>query len=120
MVGSFFLLILSNAFLFTFIFWGLTFLAKCTYSNKWFNYKLTFYECGFKNYSTKKAKYELNLILVVLIMLIYDGEFLMLLPYALNADVATLECVYALFFFMLWFIITLIYEYSHHALEWQI
>ena len=33
---------------FSFIFWILTYLAKYTYSNKFYNYKLNFYECGFK------------------------------------------------------------------------
>jgi len=82
--GSFFIYILLSAFIFSFIFWVLTFLSKIFYTNKYFHYKLNFYECGFRNLTKKKISYELNYIMLILFLIIYDGEFLVLIPYAFN------------------------------------
>lgn len=120
MVGIFFVQLLVNAFIFTFIFWGLTFLAKYTYSNKFYNYKLNFYECGFKNISGKRVVYELNFILIILFLLIYDGEFLVLVPFSLNASLLSYEVVVVMTFFFIWLCITLVFDYAHHGLEWQV
>ena len=120
MVGSLFIQLIANAFIFTFIFWILTFVAKYTYSNKFYNYKLNFYECGFKNFSKKKFSYELNFILFLLFLLIYDGEFLVLIPMSLNPTVLSWEVAGAVLFFFLWLIITLLFDYSGKTLEWQV
>ena len=100
MVGIFLFQLLINAFFFTFLFWILTFIAKFTYSNKFFNYKLNFYECGFKNMTNKTPAYELNFFLAILILLIYDGEFLILVPLALNSSVISTEVVLCAAFFL--------------------
>ena len=120
MVGSLFIQLIANAFIFTFIFWILTFVAKYTYSNKFYNYKLNFYECGFKNFSKKKVSYELNFVLFLLFLLIYDGEFLVLIPMSLNPTVLSWEVAGAILFFFLWLIITLLFDYSGKTLEWQV
>ncbi len=120
MVGVFFLQIVLNSVLFSFLFWGLTFIAKFTYSNKFYNYKLNFYECGFKNMTKAKTSYELNFVLVLLFLLIYDGEFLILIPFTLYVSFITFELMVCIMFFIAWFIITLVFDYAYHSLEWQI
>lgn len=120
MVGVFFMQLILNAVFFSFLFWGLTFAAKYTYSNKFYNYKLNFYECGFKAYTRIDTNYDVNFLLVLLFLLIYDGEFLILLPYSLSPDLLTYQTFSCILFFMLWFIITFIFDYAYHALEWQI
>lgn len=120
MIGVFFLQIVLNSILFSFLFWGLTFLAKYTYSNKFYNYKLNFYECGFKNITKVKTNYEVNFILVLLFLLIYDGEFLILIPFTLYSNFLTFEIMVSIMFFVCWFVITLVFDYAYHALEWQI
>ena len=120
MVGVFFLQIVLNSVIFSFIFWILTYLAKYTYSNKFYNYKLNFYECGFKNITKVKTTYEVNFILVLLFLLIYDGEFLILIPLTLYINFLSFEIIVSAMFFIIWFIITLVFDYAYHALEWQI
>lgn len=120
MVGIFLFQLLINAFFFTFLFWILTFVAKFTYSNKFFNYKLNFYECGFKNMTSKTPAYELNFFLAILILLIYDGEFLILVPLSLNSSVISTEVILCAAFFLIWLLATLIYDLVYKALEWQI
>lgn len=120
MVGSLLIQLILNAFFFTFIFWLLTFIAKYSYSNKFYNYKLNFYECGFKNFNKKGISYELNFLLFLLFLLIYDGEFLVLVPMGLNPTVITWEVAWAIVFFFIWLIITLLFDYSGQSLEWQV
>ena len=120
MAGVIFTHLIISAIIFSFIFWGLTFLSKLLYTNYYFNYKLNFYECGFKNLTKKKISYELNYIMLVLFLLIYDGEFLILIPFAFNASILSIPTLVCLVFFFFWLIIALIFDYAFNALEWQI
>ena len=120
MVGIIFIQLIINALFFSFIFWILTFVSKIFYSNRYYSYKLNFYECGFKNFSKKKVSYELNFVLFLLFLLIYDGEFLVLIPMSLNPTVLSWEVAGAVLFFFLWLIITLLFDYSGKTLEWQV
>ncbi len=99
MAGVIFIQLIGKAVAFSFVFWGLTFAGKILYTNKYFNYKLNFYECGFKNLTKKKISYEINYIMLVLFLLIYDGEFLILVPYAFNTNLMSIEITICLLFF---------------------
>ncbi|MCA9460332.1 MAG: NADH-quinone oxidoreductase subunit A [Nanoarchaeota archaeon] len=79
----------------------LTFIGKVVYTNKYFNYKLNFYECGFKNLTRKKISYEINYIMLVLFLLIYDGEFLILIPFAFNTSINSLSIFFCFLFFII-------------------
>lgn len=106
--------------MFSFIFWVLTFCAKSLYSNKYYSYKLNFYECGFKNITRKNITYEINFVMLVLFLLIYDGEFLILIPFALNVKKMSLESTVCCLFFVLWLVGALLFDYCYSALEWQV
>lgn len=120
MISSTIVLIIINAIIFSFIFWILTFVFKWYYSNKNFNYKLNFYECGFKSLNNIKIQYTINFTLIILFLLIYDGEFLILIPLALNVSILNLYSILILFIFMIFLIFTLILDYIYNTLEWQI
>lgn len=120
MAGVIFIQLIANAIIFSFIFWLLTFVAKYTYSNKYYDYKLNFYECGFKNITFKKPFIELNFTTMLLFLLIYDGEFLVLIPFSLNPTYTTLLVSFTIIFFLIWFIIILIFDYIFLVLEWQV
>lgn len=109
-----------NAFLFSLIFWFLTFLLKFYYSNKNFNYKLSFYECGFKSLTNIKVQYNINFILIVLFLLIYDGEFLVLIPLSLNISLLNFVSLFVLFLFIVLLLVTLLFDLIYSSLEWQI
>jgi len=112
--------IIYNAFFFSFIFWFLTFILKYYYSNKNFNYKLNFYECGFKSLTNIKVQYNINFILIVLFLLIYDGEFFILIPLALNINLLNFITLFIFIIFIILLILTLIFDLIYNSLEWQI
>ncbi len=120
MISSSVGLVIINAIVFSFIFWLLTFLFKYFYSNYNFNYKLNFYECGFKSLTNIKIQYNINFILIVLFILIYDGEFLLLIPVGLNVSVLNFSSVMILLLFLLLLIFTLIFDLIYNSLEWQV
>lgn len=113
-------LVISNAILFSFIFWILTFIFKYYYSNKNFNYKLNFYECGFKSLTNIKVQYNINFTLIMLFLLIYDGEFLILIPAALNISILNFMSLLILLIFIVLLVFTLLFDYIFNSLEWQI
>lgn len=119
MAGVLFLNIIISAIIFSFLFWILTFLAKSTYSNKYFNYKLNFYECGFKSLNKKKITYDINYILLLLFLLIYDGEFLILIPFAFNSSYISFSVICCFSIFLMWLLVALIFDYAYSALDWQ-
>lgn len=120
MAGVIFVQLVFNAVIFSFIFWILTFAAKSLFSNKYYDYKLNFYECGFKNLTKKNISYEINYVMIMLFLLIYDGEFLVLVPYALNISRVSVEVVLCIIIFFVWIIAALLFDYAFAALEWQV
>jgi len=58
--------------------------------------------------------------MLVLFLLIYDGEFLILIPYAFNTNIATFEVIVCVTFFFIWLLIALIVDYVFGALDWQV
>lgn len=120
MIGSSVTLVICHAIFFSFIFWILTFIFKYYYSNKNANYKLNFYECGFKSLNNLKIQYNINFTLIILFLLIYDGEFLILVPLALNISILNFTSLFILLIFILLLIFTLLFDYIFNSLEWQI
>ncbi len=120
MAGVLVLHVISNAAVFSCIFWVLTYVSKLLYTNKYYNYKFNFYECGFKSFTTKTIKYNISYIMLILFLLIYDGEFLILIPFTLNVQLTNCIIVISLSLFMIWLLIALIFDYAYNALDWQI
>jgi NADH:ubiquinone oxidoreductase subunit 3 (subunit A) len=119
-IGGMIVLLIVNAIIFSCIFWILTFIFKYFYSSKNFNYKLNFYECGFKSLNNIKIQYNINFTLVMLFLLIYDGEFLILRPIALNISLLNFNSIFLLVLFILLLLFTLIFDYIFNSWEWQI
>lgn len=109
-----------NAIIFSFIFWILTFISKYYYSNKYYNTKLNYYECGFKSLTQYQINYSLNFLLLVLFLLLYDGEFLIIIPFSLNVLVSQSIGFVVLFYFLIWLYLTLLLDYIYSALDWQV
>lgn len=120
MIGSFFLTLVINAFFLSLIFWVLTFFGKWLYSNKYYNEKFNFYECGFKSLTNVKVTYSLNFILLLLFFLIYESEFLFLIPISLNLKLLHLQLFLLLMFFYFWVLFALIVDYIYQGLDWQV
>lgn len=118
-VAGVFLGIVISAFFFSFLFWILTFLGKWFYSSHFFSYKLVYYECGFK--AVRRLTYQLNInfSLLILFVIIYDGEFFILVPASLNFYFTNFLMLVVFFFFFSWLLIVLYFDYIYSVLEWQ-
>jgi NADH:ubiquinone oxidoreductase subunit 3 (subunit A) len=119
-LANFTILVIRNIVIFSLLFWLITFSLKYFYSNKSSKYKLNFYECGFKSLNSIKVEYNINFILIVLFVLIYDGEFLLLFPCALNIEIANYVSVLILTIFLIWLIIAIVVDFMLNSLEWQL
>lgn len=120
MTGIILLFLVRNSFLFSLIFWILTFLSKSVFSNLYSNYKLNFYECGFKSLNKVRVSYEINFLLLILLIILYDSEFLILIPFALNISIYSLEVSVSLIVFLFWFLLSFLFDFFLNALDWQI
>ena len=100
----------SNDLLFTPLF-------KFYYSNKNYTYKLNYYECGFKSLTNIKVQYNINYILILLFLLIYDGEFLIIIPVALNISLLNFSILFLIFFFITLLIFTILFDLIYNSLE---
>lgn len=120
MVGSLVNELIISAFLFSFIFWLLTFIAKYYYSNKFYSFKLNFYECGFKSLNKFQISYPINFILLILFLLLYDGEFLIIIPLSLNIAISSFASLVLFLYFLIWLHLTLLLDYIFSAIEWQL
>lgn len=58
--------------------------------------------------------------MLMLFLLIYDGEFLILVPYALNLKIVSAEVFICILIFIVWIIAALLFDICFGALEWQI
>lgn len=120
MTGNILFGVVVNVFIFSNIFWILTFLSKYYYSNKYYSLKFNFYECGFKSITKFQVSYNINFILLILFLLLYDGEFLIIIPFSLNVLNATFCGIILVFFFLVWLLLTLYLDYIYGTLEWQV
>ncbi len=120
MAGNLVLIIVINAIIFSLVFWILTFISKYYYSNKYYNVKLNFYECGFKSLTQFRISYNINFLMLILFLLLYDGEFLIIIPFSLNILVSNFAAYLTLTYFILWLYLTLLLDYIFNALDWQI
>lgn len=120
MAGILVLTVIINAIIFSFIFWILTFISKYYYSNKYYNLKLNFYECGFKSLTQFQINYSVNFLMLILFLLLYDGEFLIIIPFSLNVLVSNLSTYMLLVYFLVWLYLTLLLDYIFNALDWQV
>lgn len=120
MGGLLFFIIICNTLLFSFIFWLLTILSKYFYQDKYSNYKLNFYECGFKSISVIRLNISIQYCLIAIFLIIYDGEFLILMPLIFNTFTINLSEFFIFFIFLLFMFLTLLIDYIYSALDWNI
>ena len=117
MGGIVFIFLIINILLFSLIFWLLTFACKYFYQDKYSNYKLNFYECGFKSVSVIRLNISIQYLLLALFLIIYDGEFLILFPIIFNIFSIGSKEFFLLFIFLLFIFLSLLVDYIYTALD---
>ena len=66
------LFLLQNIFIFSMIFWLLTWATEYFYKKKIHKTKKQFYECGFKSISEINIQINLNFALLCIFLILYD------------------------------------------------
>lgn len=110
---------IQNVFIFTIIFWALTWASEFFYKKRNHKTKRKFYECGFKSISDLNLQININFALLCVFLILYDVEFLFLVPIFFNLyDISFFQFVVLLIFIFL-ILISLIYDFQMQALNWQ-
>lgn len=113
------LFFIQNILLFTLIFWGLTWAGEYFFKKKNHIAKKQFYECGFKVTTDVDIQFNLNFSLLCIFLVLYDVEFLFLIPCFFNMGSLGTFSTVILLIFLLIIILSLIYDWQTNALSWQ-
>lgn len=81
--------------------------------------KLSTYECGFKEFSDSRTKFDIRFYLVAMLFIIFDLEVTFLFPWSVTLKEVGVESYMSMMVFL--FILTLgfVYEWKKGALEWD-
>lgn len=110
----------SNTLVFCWIFWILTFIGEYFYKKNSQPYKNQFYECGFLITNDIDIQIHFNFLLLAGFLIIYDIEFMFLLPFIFNVYYVSFIHFITLFLFLFLFLFSLFYDWNIKALNWQI
>jgi len=101
------------------IFWALTWASEYFYKKKNHKAKRKFYECGFKSISDLNMQINLNFAILCVFLVLYDVEFLFLVPIFFNLyDISSYHYI-ILIIFLIVILVSLIYDFQMQALNWQ-
>lgn len=110
----------QNILLFCWIFWILTYIGEYFYKKNIQNFKNQLYECGFKTINEIDIYINLNFILLACFLVLYDIEFMFLIPLIFNIQYVNFYNYIVLIIFFFFFLISLFYDWQTKALNWQI
>lgn len=113
------LFLLQNIFIFSFIFWGLTWAGEYFFKKKNQSSKKNFYECGFKSTSDINIQINLNFSILCVFLILYDIEFTFILPILINFTFSSLFQYILINVFIVIIIISLVYDWQMNAMNWQ-
>ena len=115
-----FLLLAANLFIFSCIFWALSFLGSYVTKVKEQPSKKQFYECGFKSLSDVNIVFNLNFSLICVFLILYDIEFTLLFPIVFSSGFFNFYHFAIALIFILLVLLSLVYDIQFNALSWQI
>lgn len=113
------LFLVENIFIFTLIFWLLTWIGEYFFKKKNHKNKKKFYECGFKSISDINIQINFNFSLICVFLILYDIEFTLLIPILFNLYYISIFQYFILIIFIILIILSLIYDWQMNALNWQ-
>jgi NADH-quinone oxidoreductase subunit A len=112
------LFLIQNIIIFAFIFWFLTFAGEFFFKKKNHITKKNFYECGFKTNSDINIQINFNFCLIAAFLILYDIEFILLVPVFFNIMYINLFQLIIVILFISLILISLIYDWKLNALNW--
>lgn len=108
--------ILGNVLAFGLVFWLLTWVSEWFFQRKRQQAKAQFYECGFQSVSDLNIQINVNFSAVCVFLILYDVEFVFLLPALFNLGQAVFSAYLALGGFLLFILVSLVYDANQGAL----
>lgn len=112
--------LIQNIFIFTLIFWLLTWIGEFFFTKKNHYTKKNFYECGFKSTSDLNIQINFNFSMICVFLILYDIEFTLLIPVFFNLFYITFFEFILILLFIILIILSLVYDWQMNALNWQI
>ena len=97
-----FFFFIENVFIFSMIFWILTWIAEYFFKTKNNKNKSQTYECGFKSISELNIQININFSIVCSFLILYDVEFIFLYPIFFNFFFLNFLIYFVLMFFLTW------------------
>lgn len=111
--------LIHNVLIFGLIFWALTWGAEYFFKKKNHLSKKQFYECGFKAISELNIQINLNFTMLCVFLILYDVEFTMIFPILFNfSQICLFEYVLFIIFLLL-ILVSLVYDWQMHTLNWH-
>jgi len=119
MGNSTWLFFLIHTSIFASIFWFLSIIGEYFFTKKVTSSKRQFYECGFKLINDISAQINFNFILFAVFLIIYDVEFIFIIPLIFNMIYLGPTSLFVVIYFFLFFIFSFIYDWQLKALNWH-
>ena len=107
-----------NIYLFTFIFWILIFLTRYFFFKSDNISKNIFYECGFKAYETLELKLTTSFLIISIIFILYDIEFILLIALFINISNYSLFLILFILIILSSIIIVLVIDNIFFFIYW--
>lgn len=112
--------IFQNIVLLMCIFWFLSFIGDKYFKNKYYKASAEVYECGFLSTHKLKVLFNLSFFLVACLLILYDVEFLFLVPFYFNFSSLTLTSMWIYWVFYLFILVSFIVDWEAVALTWLV
>lgn len=109
----------QNIIIFSLIFWLLTWASEYFYKKKNLKSSKQFYECGFKSISDINLQINVNFAIIVVFLILYDLEFVFLVPIFFNLYNIYFFQIILLTAFIVLIIVSILYDWQMQALSWQ-
>lgn len=117
MIDTILLFFLQNILILTLIFWLLSYLGTKFFQERHFISSTEFFECGFFSTDSFNIKFNLNFLIIINLLILYDVEFLFIVPYFYNFQSTTLFSSFLFILFLLLVIIALVYDWEMVSLK---
>lgn len=117
-ISIFFLI--QNIFLLTLLFWLLSFLGTKFFKKKSYRATAELFECGFLTTHNLNLSFNYNFLITATLLILYDIEFFFLLPVLFNYSLVSLEMLGAYLFFIIFIIVSFVYDWEMVTLDWSV
>lgn len=112
--------LIQNIFLLTLLFWLLSFLGTKFFKKKNYRAATELFECGFLTTHTLNLNFNYNFLITATLLILYDIEFFFLLPVLFNYSLVTLSVIFTYFFFIIYIVISFVYDWEMVTLDWSV